>query len=94
MLHLEPYYTLASKESTAAEALQTGAKYAWNKDAHFAFLNKFEETFVEKCKACVALSQEERHSDVDLMQGKGGVASNVSAISSKAARGSGIDPIQ
>lgn len=50
MLHLEPYYTLEGK-----------TQMAFNKEALTSFATSFEDDFVEKCKSCVQLSQEDKY---------------------------------
>jgi hypothetical protein len=49
MLHLAPYYKLEGKNSLA-----------YNKEALNSFNNQFEDDFVDKCKECVRLSQEDK----------------------------------
>lgn len=36
---------------------------AFNKEALNSFNNMFEDDFVEKCKACVQMSQEDKYRD-------------------------------
>jgi len=43
MVHLEQYYRLQGKESLA-----------WNKEALDCYINRFEETFIERVGQCVS----------------------------------------
>jgi len=70
MLHLEPYYKLVRQEEQPpdeeleeSDIQAIGSKYAYNKEAHKDFLNSFEDLFVEKCKICSDISQEERYNE-------------------------------
>jgi hypothetical protein len=52
MIHLAPYYKLDGK-----------SQLAYNKEALNSFNNQFEDDFVEKCKACVQSSQEDKYKE-------------------------------
>lgn len=52
MLHLLPYFKLEGK-----------SQLAYNKDALNSFNNQFEDDFVDKCKECVRLSQEDKYKE-------------------------------
>ena len=55
MLHLLPYFKLEDKHSLA-----------YNKEALNFFNNLFEDEFVDKCKECVRLSQEDKFKEVEV----------------------------
>ena len=52
MLHLLPYFKLEGK-----------SQLAYNKEALNSFNNQFEDDFVENCKECVRLSQEDKYKE-------------------------------
>lgn len=59
MLHLEPFFKLENKEHLV-----------WNKEAHDAFCNRFEEEFVERCNQCVARSNEDKFKEAKDVNGE------------------------
>ena len=60
MLHLEPYFKLGP----AQEGGEDRENLAWNREALRDFKEKFEKVFVENCKECVQLSNEDRFKEL------------------------------